>query len=63
MNPEARVAYVQLQTAAMLIELESMKVANANRARLGEAPAYGEEAFMQLFKTYGVDGLIPMLRD
>jgi hypothetical protein len=54
MTPEQKAAYVQAQTAAMLCELESMKVANRERERRGEAYAYGEGEFFDLPAKYGV---------
>lgn len=50
MNEGAAQAFVtaQLQIASALIELEAMKVANAERERNGHAFAYGEDAFFTL---------------
>lgn len=53
MNEAAAVAFVQTQTACMLVELEAMRVANAERAHRGMAYAYGEDAFMALIDKYG----------
>mgnify|MGYP001567463962 FL=1 len=51
---QARIAFIQAQTAAMLAELEGMKVMNAERERQGMAFAYDEEAFLSLPLKYGL---------
>lgn len=58
-------AYIHARSAAMLCELEAMRAANAERARLGHAPAYDEAAFMALPRVYGLtlEHLIATLRD
>jgi len=48
------VAYVHAQVACALIELEAMKAANRERDICGDAPAYGEAAFMALQDKYGI---------
>lgn len=55
MNPEQAVAFLQSQTAAMLAELEAMKVENQMREAEGKAFAYGPEAFLELPVRYGLD--------
>jgi hypothetical protein len=54
MMQEARIAFIQSQTAAMLAEMESMKVANAERERQNRAPAYGERDFLNLPAQYAL---------
>lgn len=56
MTPEQLAAYVNAQTAAALIELESFKAANREREMRGYALAWGEDAFMELIEKYGLDG-------
>lgn len=52
LTPEQAAAYVMAQAVAALIQLESMKVANAERERNGFAPAYDEAAFASLEVHY-----------
>jgi hypothetical protein len=54
MEREERIAYIHSQTAAMLAELEGMKIANAERANQSHAPAYDERAFMDLPTNFGL---------
>ena len=54
MEREERIAYINSQTAAMLAELEGMKIANAERANQNYAPAYDEKAFMDLPVRFGL---------
>jgi hypothetical protein len=65
MTPEQRAAYVNAQTAAALIELESMKAANREREMHGHALAWGEDAFLELITRYGLDGnaIVRMFQD
>lgn len=56
MTPEQLAAYVNAQTAAALIELESYKAANREREMCGHALAWGKDAFMDLIAKYGLDG-------
>jgi N-acetyl-anhydromuramyl-L-alanine amidase AmpD len=56
MTPEQKVAHVAAQTAAALIELESMKAANREREMHGYALAWNEDAFHDLIAKYGLDG-------
>ena len=48
-------SYLQAQSAAMLVELEGMKVANLERADQGMAFAYDEAAFHDLLVRYDLD--------
>lgn len=54
MTPDQKTAYVQAMTAAMLAELESMRVANLEREREGKAYAYDEKAFADLPVRFGL---------
>lgn len=54
MTPEQAAAFVNAQTACMLVELEAMKAANKRREDQGFSPAYGEEEFLALIDKYGV---------
>jgi hypothetical protein len=65
MTPEQRAAYVNAQTAAALIELESMKAANREREMHGHALAWNEEAFLELIEKYGLhhNALMRMFQD
>jgi hypothetical protein len=55
MTPEQKAAYVFAQASCALIEALGMVATNQERERHGFALAYGEEAFAQLLKTYGID--------
>lgn len=52
MTPEQKASFINAQTALMLCEMESMKAANALRARRDEAVAYDEEAFYAVISKY-----------
>lgn len=52
MTPEQKVAFIQAQTALMLVELEGMKAANAPYISRGEHPIYGEGHFQELSAKY-----------
>jgi hypothetical protein len=54
MTAEQKVAYVNAQTAAMLAELEGMKVTNLERQMADQAMAYGEDKFRELPDQYGL---------
>lgn len=64
MTAEQSAAYIGAQTASMLVELEAMKVANADRAQNGYAPAYGEKDFLALIDRYGMhhNNLMELIR-
>lgn len=51
---EARVAYINAQTACMLARLEAMKAENRMCEIAGRSPAYGETAFDHLPIEYGI---------
>ena len=53
MTDEQKAAYVNAQTALMLVELEAMKSENQARAFTNAAPAYPEIAFHTLQEKYG----------
>ena len=65
MTLEARIAYINSQTAAMQAEVEGMKAMNTERDRNGLALAYGEDAFMNVAARYGLthNQVISYLRD
>lgn len=50
-----KAAYILSQTLAAFIETTAMIAANTERDDQGYALAYGEEAFMELIKKYGLD--------
>ena len=54
MTPEQQAAYINAQTAAALIEMQSMIAKNKERETNGSALAYGEEAFLELIERYGL---------
>lgn len=54
MDHQARIAFIQTQTACCLAEMEAMKAANAARQQNGLSLAYGEDAFMALPAQYGI---------
>jgi hypothetical protein len=54
MTDEQKAAFVNSQTACMLVELEAMKAENAARAAGGDAPAYGVSAFHGLIDRYNL---------
>jgi hypothetical protein len=64
MTAEQAIAFVQAQTACMLVEMEAMKAANRERDTQGKALAYGEDAFMALIDKWGVhhNGALTLLR-
>jgi len=65
MKLEAKIAFVNSQTAAMLAELEGMKAMNIERMRNDYALAYGEQAFVDLPVRFGLshNQVIDYLRD
>jgi len=65
MTLEAKIAYINAQTAAMLAELEGMKALNVERTRNDFALAYGEKEFMDLPARFGLthNQVIEYLRD
>ena len=65
MTPEQKVAYVAAQTAAAMIELESMKAANREREMHGYALAWNEDMILSLIEKYGLDGnsIISLFQD
>ncbi len=50
-----RAAYIMSQVACALIELEAMKAANYQRAQLGQAQEYSEDAIVSLIDKYHLD--------
>ena len=54
MTKEQQAALVFSQSAAALIEMQSMIAANAYRAIVGASPAYGEGAFYELIEKYRI---------
>jgi len=64
MNENQKTVFVQSQIACAIIELESMKAANAERERRGESQAYPEESFIALLDRYmiGHNAVIEYLR-
>lgn len=54
METEARVAFINSQTACMLARLESMKVQNTVDAIDGRSPSYRQEAFEDLPDQFGL---------
>lgn len=54
MYPEQRAAFINSQTACMLVELEAMRAANRERESNGFSPAYGEDEFLALITRYGL---------
>ena len=63
-SPET-VAYIQAQTACMLVELEGMRSENQLRERQGSSPAYGEKEFEAMMLRYGVhqNGVMQLLQE
>lgn len=52
MTRSETVAYIQAQTAAALIELQAMIVANREREMQNKALAYDETAFLELGERF-----------
>lgn len=65
MGQEARVAIINARVASVLIEMEAMKAANAEREVIGASPAYGEMAFRELLERAAIqeNAVIAFLRD
>ena len=55
MTDEQKVAYVQSQSLCAFIETQAMIVANKEREAKGEALAYDEKAFRELFSAYSIN--------
>ncbi len=53
MTDEQKAAYVNAQTALLLVELEGMKALNAYRESRGFAQAYDEKAFEAVGAKFG----------
>lgn len=60
-----KVVYITGQIACALIEMEAMRAANQVRAGSGSAPAYGEDAFMELLIKYPIshNSILGFLRE
>ena len=54
MDKAQQAAYVNAMTTAAYIEALSMTAANVEREQRGHAPAYDEEAFLNLITKYGI---------
>ena len=65
MDNHGKAAHINSQVACALIEMESMKAANEERASKGLAQAYDEGAFMALINRYGIhtNAVIGWLRE
>ena len=52
MTAEQKTAFIQAQTARMLVQMEMMKAANVQRQDMGHGIAYGEDSFDALLDQY-----------
>jgi hypothetical protein len=54
MTDEQKVAYVNAMVACAQIEMAGMQAENQHRMNVGNAVAYGEEAFTAIIEKYGI---------
>lgn len=55
MTPEQAAAFVQAQTVCAAAEIAAMHAANREREMQGYTHAYGEDSFLEVPNTFGID--------
>lgn len=55
MNTESRVAFIQSQSTAAMIEAMGMQAENIQRIKMGETVSYNEKDFTNLITKWGLE--------
>lgn len=65
MTDEQKAAFVFANAVAAMAEIESMKIANHERAMQNHSPAYNEAAFLTIIEKYGIhhNAMLELFRD
>lgn len=54
MTPEQSASFIFANSVAALAEIQGMVAENTFREQKGQTIAYGEEAFLEVIKKYGI---------